>query len=132
MGIASLKMGVRIQNNFNTKTINTTAPFVFDLFFTMNYVNELDSRRGHNSYIHPMAPGFELNLSKLGKFGFFAKVFMMTPVGKVEYYGSKDVVTIYGKNRETIEATNFLIGKETKPFFEIGVKREYCWFKKRK
>ncbi|MBK7310948.1 MAG: hypothetical protein IPI93_09190 [Sphingobacteriaceae bacterium] len=132
MGIASLKMGVRFQNNFNSKTINTTAPFVFDLFFTMNYVNELDSRRGHNSYIHPMAPGFELNLSKLGKFGFFAKVFMMTPVGKVEYYGSKDVVNIYGKNKETIEATNFLIGKETKPFFEIGVKREYCWFKKHK
>lgn len=126
LGLASIKIGVRIQNHFNSRKINEKEPFVVDMFYTMNYVNELSKHRGFNDYQHPIAPGVEINISKLGIFGLFGKVIFMSAVGNCDYYD------VSGSKYNNPPVSNFTIGDKGSPFFEIGIKREYCWFKKKK
>lgn len=108
----SYKFGFRFLNHFHSSEINTVTPFKLDLLFTLNVISERDVYRGYNSFNHPVYPGIEINLSKFGVFGFYAKAFYMCNVGNLK-----------------ILANDYQVGNTKSPFFEIGIKKEYTWFK---
>ncbi|CAN5227689.1 hypothetical protein BH09BAC5_BH09BAC5_01400 [soil metagenome] len=111
----TFKFGFRVQSHFSSRDFDPQPPFVFDLFFTTTKITDNTSNLGY-SILPGSAIGAELNISKLGSFGFFAKVINMSPVGNVLY----------------APESGLTIGAKRTPYFEVGVKKEYTWFKAKK
>lgn len=112
-GMTTFKFGLRYNKHFNTSEINKVRPFVFDLFFTLNNVSDKTYRLGFNNSTRSISPGIEFNLNKIGLIGLFGKVVFMSPVGQLDY-----------------KLISGSVGENTSPYFEIGIKRDYSWFKK--
>jgi hypothetical protein len=131
--LKTLKFGIRIQNNFNSLETNTEEPFVTDLFFTLNHVKELNSDNGFNKYIHPVAPGFEFNVNKYGVFGVYGKVAFIRPTGDLNVYQTnssiEETYTTNGLTKYENESSSFTLGDKFFPYIEVGIKKEYSWFK---
>lgn len=111
--LKTLKYGFRYHLYFNSLTYNESEPFVFDVFLTTTFLKDVTVDKNY-SYVHPMYPGLEVNISKLSVFGFYARYMPMKPVGKLSY------------------PQNLTKGATETPYFEIGIKREYSWFKRAK
>ncbi len=112
MGCSTMKVGFRYQKYFSSRTYNTSEPFVFDMFLTGTTLTDLSGPINY-TYTHGIYPGLEINISKMGVFGFYAKVIPMMPVGEVD------------------SPKNITDTPTTSPYFEVGIKREYSWFKRK-
>lgn len=114
--LSTFKFGIRSHKYFTTKNTNTESPFVLDVFFTLNQINERSINPGFNTYKHKIAPGLEFNINKINLFGMFAKVMFISPVGELKYKLPNGIS----------------VGDKTFPYLEIGVKRDYTFFRKQK
>lgn len=102
------KIGFRFQKNMNSKNISDIEPWIFDLYFTLSQVNTnkphlyfLDSKQS-------VRPGLEFAFNLYGKIGGFIKYSFINTIGIPQYDLEKGRVS---------------------GFFQIGIKRDYAWFK---
>jgi hypothetical protein len=92
----------------NSKNISDIEPWIFDLYFTLSQVN---TNKPHLYFLDPkqtMRPGLEFAFNLYGKIGGFIKYSFINAIGIPQYDIEKGRVS---------------------GFFQIGIKRDYAWFK---
>lgn len=106
--IISHKVGFRLQANMNSKKISELEPWIIDVYLTLSQVNQ---NKPHIYIIdgnQSLRPGFELAFNWYGKIGAFFKCYFIKAVGSQQYEFE---------------------GRPSLGFFQIGIKRDYSWFK---
>jgi hypothetical protein len=102
------KIGFRFQKNMNSKNISEIEPWIFDFYFTLSQVNTNKPNLYFLDRKQTLRPGFEFAFNLYGRIGGFIKYSFINAIGIPQYDLEKGRVP---------------------GFFQIGIKRDYAWFK---
>ncbi len=102
------KLGIRFQKNMNSNSTNLELPKIVDLYFLFSNTNIDKSSNLFDFSLDSKDYGFEIVYNIYGKIGFTFKYLRINPIVKIN-----EPFDLFNKSS----------------YFQIGVKKDYTWFK---